>query len=120
MGTFIDRNFRHIRDRKSFYETLDAAIQASETYKRDDAIASVLRQLLAVKDATKGDQTPPAELVKRLTIPRIIEVGFSHLRDSVPEVDDWAQLCAEVHLYVRHWMDDQEFEEADDDDIDWF
>ena len=119
MGTFAD-SFRHIRNRQTFYETLDRAIAASRAREADPGFARVLEQLLAIKEWTKNDTQPSRRNRDSIDICRVIAMGYEPLRATVPEVDAWAQMASEVVIYVKHWLDDEEFAEVDRFDLPWY
>jgi hypothetical protein len=119
MGTFAD-SFRHIKDRKSFYETLERAVTASEAYPDDPGFARAAMQMKAIKDWTKGDKKPSRKNYESLDILRVIAMEYEPFRAEVKEVDDWAQLVGEVVIYVKHWLGDDEFSEVDKFDLPWY
>jgi hypothetical protein len=119
VGTFAD-SFRFIKDRKTFYETLDKAIAASEARPQDPGFARAAAQMKAIKEWTKGDRQPSRKNIESLDIDRVIAMEYEPLRQEYEEVDTWAELVGEVVLYVEHWLDDEEFLEADQFDHSWY
>lgn len=119
MGTFAD-SFRYIKDRKTFYETLDKAIAASEARPEDPGFARAALQMKAIKKWTKGNKQPSKKNLDSLDIDRVIAVEYEPLRAEVEEVDNWAEMVGEVVLYVGHWLDDDEFSEVDETDLPWY
>ena len=119
MGTFAE-SFRYIKDRKTFYETLDKAIAASEAVPGDPGFARAAAQMKAVKEWTANDERPSDEQVDSLDIDRVIAVEYEPLRSRFEKVDDWAKMVGEVLVYVQHWLDDDEFSEVDKFDLDWY
>ena len=119
MGSFAD-SFRYIKDRKSFYETLDKAIVASDAVPDDPGFARAAAQMRAVKEWTKGDKQPSRKDYESLDILRVIAMEYEPLRSEVEQVDEWAQLVGEVVIYIKHWLDDDEFSEVDRFDLPWY
>jgi hypothetical protein len=119
MGSFAD-SFQHIKDRDSFYATLDKAIAASEARPDDPGFARVASQLRAIKGWTKGGEQPSREDIESIDICRIVAVEYEALRSEIQEVDDWAQMAGEVAIYIKHWLDDAEFAEVDEYDLEWY
>lgn len=118
MGTFAD-SFRFIKDRKSFYETLDKAIAASEARPDDPGFARAALQMRAIKEWTKKGKKPSQKKYDSLDILRVISMEYEPLR-SVEEVDTWAKMVGEVVIYIKHWLDDDEFAEIDRNDLPWY
>jgi hypothetical protein len=118
MGTFAD-SFRYIKDRKSFFETLDMAIAASEARPDDPGFARAALQMKAVKEWTKGNRKPSKKKRDSLDILRVISMEYDPLR-AVKEVDDWAQMVGEVVIYIEHWLKDEEFSKVDRHDLPWY
>jgi hypothetical protein len=119
MGTFAE-SFRHIKDRKSFYETLDKAIVASEARPEDPGFARVLEQLQAIKKWTRNDKQPSQKKRDSIDICRVISMGYEPMRAEIPEVEEWAKMSGEVVTYMTHWLDDDEFAEVDRYDLPWY
>lgn len=119
MGTFAD-SFRYIKDRKTFYETLDKAIAASEAVPDDPGFARAAAQMKAVKDWTAGDEKPTDEKLESLDIDRTIAMEYEPLRAEFQQIDDWAEMVGEVVSYVQHWLDDDKFSEVDEFDLDLY
>jgi len=119
MGSFAD-SFRFIKDRKSFYTTLDKAIAASAKRPDDPGFARVLEQLRAIKEWTKGGNQPSREKIDSIDICRVIAAEYEALRNEIPEIDDWAKMAGEVEIYIEHWLDDEEFAEVDEFDLEWY
>lgn len=119
MGTFAD-SFRYIKDRKTFHETLDQAISASEARPDDPGFARAAAQMRAVKEWTKKDKQPTRENLDSLDIDRTIAAEYESLRRNHEEVDNWAQMVGEVLVYIEHWLDDDEFSEVDKFDLPWY
>jgi hypothetical protein len=119
MGTFAD-SFKHITDRNSFFESLDKAIAASQVRAEDPDFARVLEQLLAIKKWTRNGKQPSRKNRESIDICRVIAAGYEPLRERVPEVDEWAQMASEVVIYMKHWLDDEEFAEVDRYDLPWY
>jgi len=119
MGTFAD-SFRHIKDRKTFYTTLDKAIAASDARPDDPGFARAALQMKAIKKWTAKDKQPARKNIESIDIDRVIATEYEPLRREYEEVDNWAQLVAEVVLYVEYWLDDEEFSEADQFDHQWY
>lgn len=118
MGTFAD-SFRFIKDRKSFYETLDKAIAASEARPEDPGFARAALQMQAVKEWTKNGKKPSRKKYESLDILRVISMEYEPYRD-VEEVDRWARMVGEVVIYIKHWLDDAEFATVDKNDLPWY
>jgi hypothetical protein len=119
MGTFAD-SFRHIKDRKTFYETLDKAIAASDARPDDPGFARAALQMKAIKKWTAKDKQPARKNIESIDIDRVIATEYEPLRREYEEVDNWAQLVGEVVLYIEYWLDDEEFSEADQFDHQWY
>jgi hypothetical protein len=119
MGTFAD-SFRHIKDRKTFYATLDKAIAASDARPDDPGFARAALQMKAIKKWTAKDKQPARKNIESIDIDRVIATEYEPLRREYEEVDNWAQLVGEVVLYIEYWLDDEEFSEADQFDHQWY
>jgi hypothetical protein len=119
MGTYA-KQYKHIKDRKTFYETLDKAIEASAARPDDPGFARILAQLNAIKDWTKNDKQPSKKKRESLDILRVIAMEYEPYRRDHEEVDRWAQMCSEAALYVKHWLDDKDFAEFDQYDVPWY
>jgi hypothetical protein len=119
VGAYAD-SFRHIKNRETFYKTLDNAIAASEARPDDPGFARAAAQMRAIKKWTAKDKQPARKNIESIDIDRVIATEYEPLRREYEEVDNWAQLVGEVVLYIEHWLDDEEFSEADQFDHPWY
>lgn len=113
--------FRHIRDRRTFFDALERAIVETRSMLAqmpdDPYFTSMLRQLEAIQTWTANGREPTRDERKRIPIGRTLVRELSPA--PTDEIERWSNLLQEVHGHFRIWVDDKTFLNADDRDVEW-